>query len=357
MKNKAFILTFFFFLSFQQGENSELKIENHATNKNKEFKIVGMKNESENTLLVIDDNMYQRRFMFSGKSIIGGVYLDSELTSLYPGFDILSSIYFTKPQESEHCLIIGLGAGIVDRSFRRFGLVCDIVEIDNEVVFMAEKYFGWNKPPPSHLFIQDAHQFLTDYTKKRAGYYNFIIHDIFSGGSTASHLMTTQVFHQIKQLLKPDGVLVLNFYGFSYSSEIISASSTRAVDCTLKSVFPIVYAYQDVPFEIKSSQFTPPLVNIQFFASCSPFQFHFPEQWIANRENFSMWSEKWIQLHFLDWKWEWTSFNNSLHNCEFLIEESTTKQFSIMQDSIQLEDLRKIENILPPKIWNLINTF
>ena len=70
--------------------------------------------------------------------------------------------------------------------------------------------------------------------------YDFIIHDCFTGGTEPTHMLTLEMLQQLRGLLSEQGVLALNYVGFT------KGEGTRAVASvykTLKQVLPNVSVF------------------------------------------------------------------------------------------------------------------
>ncbi len=129
----------------------------------------------------------------------------------------------------EDVLCIGLGVGIVPGQFVKDGARVDVVEINPAVVPVAQKYFDC-PIDKLNLTIGDGREFLNKCRKK----YDAVILDAFLGDSSPSHLMTKEAFQAIRAVLKPDGVLVINTFGYlEPKRDFFTASLNK----TLKSVF------------------------------------------------------------------------------------------------------------------------
>jgi spermidine synthase len=132
-------------------------------------------------------------------------------------------------QRLDRVLVIGMGMGVVPRELARQGVTVDVVEINPAVVPVAEKYFDLD-PRAFRLVIGDGRQFLNTSTAQ----YDAVILDAFNGDSSPSHLMTREAFQAIRNVLGPDGVLVMNsFADLDPLNDFAAASLER----TLRSVF------------------------------------------------------------------------------------------------------------------------
>lgn len=106
------------------------------------------------------------------------------------------------------------------------------VDIDKTLKEISEKYFLKEELGPNKLFIPaEARAFLT-YTDKK---YDLIFLDTYQDLSgVPAHLVTREFFRQVRDALKPGGVMVGNFFASPSYSDVYS----RHLDNTLRSVFP-----------------------------------------------------------------------------------------------------------------------
>lgn len=151
----------------------------------------------------------------------------------------------------------------------RHNISTTFVEIDETVYDAARKYFALPEPEPGKLILQDARRWLRERASEgeaEAGkgettqgtskeLYDYVIHDVFSGGSLPSLLFTQQFWNNTKKVMKQDGVLAVvcpclgcphccllstqNFAGD------LKSPSSRAVIVTLESVFGHCRAFCD----------------------------------------------------------------------------------------------------------------
>lgn len=89
------------------------------------------------------------------------------------------------------------------------GVETDVVELDPVVYDYAKKYFGLK---PNHTaYIEDAISFVKRESNKEEDrkQYEFILHDVFTGGAVPASLFTAEFFTELQSLLTSDGVIAI----------------------------------------------------------------------------------------------------------------------------------------------------
>jgi SAM-dependent methyltransferase len=211
---------------------------------------------------VIDDRNRGVRFLRADHSIIGAEFTRDHS----PGFafiHLLESVRFLRPRAT-NMLEVGLGIGSLPMVLGRRGIKADIVEIDPAVVRFAQQYFGFSTRGEIH--VEDARTFLR-LTDQR---YDLIVHDTFTGGTTPDHLLSLEVLKRIHELLRPGGVLALNFVGYADGPQ---AEGTWAVARTVRAVFSKVRMFGDGPPQANPGEAR----NLVFFASDAAIEFNVPQ--------------------------------------------------------------------------------
>lgn len=89
----------------------------------------------------------------------------------------------------------------------RHGIQTDIVELDPAVYKYATEYFGLSKNHTAYL--EDAVGFIEREVAKGEKKYEYILHDVFTGGAVPASLFTLEVFEGLKALLAEDGVVAI----------------------------------------------------------------------------------------------------------------------------------------------------
>lgn len=81
------------------------------------------------------------------------------------------------------------------------------MEIDPIVYDYAVKYFGL---PANHtVAIEDAVSYTARIAQDQAEGFDYIIHDVFTGGAEPIPLFTLEFLQSLSTLLKPNGVVAI----------------------------------------------------------------------------------------------------------------------------------------------------
>jgi len=97
-----------------------------------------------------------------------------------------------------------LGIGVTAKALHKHGVNITAVEIDPVVHHFAEKYFGLPK-----LRGNTVHQDGRRYLERSKEKWDYIVHDVFSGGRVPDHLFTIEMWTSVRTKLEQNGVLVV----------------------------------------------------------------------------------------------------------------------------------------------------
>ncbi|KAI0375810.1 S-adenosyl-L-methionine-dependent methyltransferase [Pilatotrama ljubarskyi] len=253
-------------------------------------------------------HMDHLRYLRAGHSLLGGVWVGPRAQaedptmllkdeagetlgdSIYSAFVLQEAARLVKKPGNgtpKNALMIGLGTGIAATSFMRHNLDTTIIEIDPAVYDAAHRFFGLPSPRPEKLFIQDARPWVrnrsatlvesatatapvaeADVTSPEL--FDIVVHDCFSGGGVPSHLYTQEFWSDLKNIVRPDGVVAVNFAG------MLESASGKAIVSTLQASFPRCRGFYDSlePSHNVTSEF----LNWVFFCTLSsdPLEFRRP---------------------------------------------------------------------------------
>lgn len=140
----------------------------------------------------------------------------------------------------------GLGIGTSPKAFIEHGINTTIVELDPVVHEFATRYF--ELPPKHHAYLQDALSFVDKFSKSAPGVYDYIVHDVFTGGAEPTALFTLEFLQGLNKQLKDDGVIAIN-----YAADL-SLPVPKIVVRTILEVFPTCRIFRDEQTEDASNE-------------------------------------------------------------------------------------------------------
>ncbi|EPS34858.1 hypothetical protein PDE_09822 [Penicillium oxalicum 114-2] len=195
---------------------------------------------------------------------------------IYAVFVMLEAVRLVKMEHGESrldagskALVIGLGIGTTPAAFNKHGIDTTVVEIDPVVHKFATEYF--NYPSNGVTVIDDATRFVQKAQKSSNTQYDYIVHDVFTGGAEPAELFTYEFLQNLNSLLRDDGVIAINYAGD------LNLYPTGLIARTIQTVFPScrIFREQLPTDENDTSDFT----NMVFFckkSSATPLEFRDP---------------------------------------------------------------------------------
>ncbi|MBD3349372.1 MAG: methyltransferase domain-containing protein [Candidatus Eisenbacteria bacterium] len=175
------------------------------------------------------------RFMLIDGGVQSGIDTRNGLCAVQYPYMIETLAYRIRP-EGERALVIGLGAGIIPEAMDRWGVESDVIEIDPKVVAMAEEHFGFD-PGEYGVRVADGRRFLED-TEER---YDYVVLDAFAGEMVPVHLLSEEAFEAARDVLRPGGLLLLNYVGYRSGPGSRVAAS---IELSLEAAFEHVRAFE-----------------------------------------------------------------------------------------------------------------
>lgn len=103
--------------------------------------------------------------------------------------------------------ISGLGTGSAPKAYIKHGINTTIVELDPVVHEFATKYFELPANHTAHL--TDAVPWVDRISKSQPESFDYIIHDVFTGGAEPTPLFTLEFLQGLSNLLKEDGSIAI----------------------------------------------------------------------------------------------------------------------------------------------------
>jgi spermidine synthase len=120
---------------------------------------------------------------------------------------MFAGVAFTEPHD---VLVVGLGGGILPRHLRHYypQARIDNVEIDPDVISVAQQFFDFRTDPLMTAVAQDGRVFI----KRTPRRYDIVFLDAFNGLEIPFHLKTREFLQEVQRVLKPGGVIVSNLH-------------------------------------------------------------------------------------------------------------------------------------------------
>ena len=131
---------------------------------------------------------------------------------------------------------LGAGALSVPRyiAHTRPGSRSQVIEWEQELVNLVREHIPWDPSWSIRVRYGDARESLGSLPTGLVGSVDLVVVDLFSGSSTPSHLTTLEFYQEIRPLLRPDGLIVINVVDGK------PQDFTRAQCRTLKEAFGFV---------------------------------------------------------------------------------------------------------------------
>lgn len=174
---------------------------------------------------VLESTSLHYRVLRCDHSLLGGEWLltPSRIQNekwqvnepIYAVFEMLEAVRLLElvpqiPDSEATALVIGLGIGTAPKALLEHGIHTSIVELDPVVHRFATNYFSL---PLNHTaIISDAvHWVSTSHVSDLK--YDYILHDVFTGGAEPLALFTHEFLTNLRALLTPNGVIAINYAG------------------------------------------------------------------------------------------------------------------------------------------------
>jgi spermidine synthase len=101
-----------------------------------------------------------------------------------------------------------MGGGTLVQRLQALQFQMDVVEIDRRIHEVAVGYFGLD--PNLFVHIDDARHFV----RINDNSYDLVIYDVFKGEEAPAHILTLESVNETKAILDPEGMIIINFYGY-----------------------------------------------------------------------------------------------------------------------------------------------
>jgi len=170
--------------------------------------------------------------------------------------------YMVDQPRAASALIIGLAGGMTASLLMHYEMDVEAVEIDPEIIAIARQWFSYTGP----AVAADGRQYIEDCRKT----YDFCVIDTYSGDVFPFYLASVEAFSAAKKVLKPSGVLAINYIGEPKGEAFASLYRT------LREVFPNILALK--------GEYSDDVQTITVFASAEPLSIR--NRWVDSLWNF-----------------------------------------------------------------------
>ena len=212
------------------------------------YTLIERRESNTGYISVLEDNQNKFRVMRCDHSLLGGEWIMPEDTAgkrkvaepVYAVFTMLEAVRLVQREAqtgTQKALNIGLGVGTAPAALLAHGIETTIIELDPVVHEFATNHF--NLPRNHTAWIGDAVAVLESVKDQRQAHYDYIIHDVFTGGAEPVDLFTIEFLTTLNSILKEDGVIAINYAGD------LALSSTSLVYRTILEVFPSCRVFRE----------------------------------------------------------------------------------------------------------------
>lgn len=236
---------------------------------------------------VLDNTELGFRAMRCDHSLLGGEWIRQPSDynprvsdPIYAVFTMLEAVRLVehdpevvrKEDDDSNALVIGLGIGTTPAALIQHGIDTTVVEIDPVVYNFAVQYF---KFPPNHTAVIDDATVFVETARHESKKFDYIVHDVFTGGIEPVELFTLEFMQGLDALLEDDGVVAINYAGD------ISLPGAGIVIRTIKAVFPECRIFRENDGSEPPAEETLEFINMVVFCKKSrtgPLTFRQPKE-------------------------------------------------------------------------------
>lgn len=213
-----------------------------------DYSLLERKESVTGYISVLEDNQRGFRVMRCDHSLLGGEWkmppgkgtvrqVGEPIYAIFAMLEAVRLVDTSSPDAEKTALNIGLGVGTAPSAMIAHGVNTTVVEIDPVVHEFAVKYF--DLPSNHRYYMGDAVAAASDIDSFPPDSYDYIIHDVFTGGAEPVELFTAEFLSGLHKLLKADGVIAINYAGD------LAMPAASIVYTTVTSVFPSCRVFRE----------------------------------------------------------------------------------------------------------------
>ncbi|TGZ83950.1 S-adenosyl-L-methionine-dependent methyltransferase [Ascodesmis nigricans] len=238
--------------------------------------LIARKESLTGYISVLDNTDINYRVLRCDHSLLGGEWqqppkgyswpADKDFREpVYAVFVIMEAVRLIDPppkgddNHNHKALAIGLGIGTSVDALIRHGIETDIVELDPVVYEYAQDYFFLSKNHTAYL--EDATEFVARETEKRVARYDYVLHDVFTGGAVPAGLFTREFLMGLERMMADDGVIAINWAGD------LNALESQMVVRTMQSVFKGCRSFREYAEKAEGQKEDEDFINMVTFCT------------------------------------------------------------------------------------------
>ncbi|KAI1434761.1 S-adenosyl-L-methionine-dependent methyltransferase [Xylaria sp. CBS 124048] len=244
------------------------------------------------------------------------------------------------PDHKAHALNIGLGIGTTPSALISHGINTTIVEIDPIVYKFAKKYFGL--PAKHNAIIADVVSWSQLHAPALHEHFDYIVHDVFTGGAEPVDLFTDTFLKGLEHMLKPTGVVVINYAGD------FTLPPLSIVVNTINDIFPScrVFRENEAPPKGKVETEGRDFDNVMIFCTKTDDKITFREPVESD------YLKSISRRQFLVPKYEVPLSDLSPRDEVGILRANETAKLSKWHDQSALRHWEVMREVIPTEIWN-----
>ncbi|KAI1826759.1 S-adenosyl-L-methionine-dependent methyltransferase [Xylaria intraflava] len=298
---------------------------------------------------VLDSYVNGYRVMRCDHSLLGGEWTKFGrrivAEPVYSVFTQLEAIRLVQvpgkvPDHEAHALNIGLGIGTTPSALIFHGIDTTIVEIDPVVYKFAGQYFGL---PQNHTaVIEDVVSWSQLNAPALHERFDYIVHDVFTGGAEPVDLFTDTFLKGLKHILKPTGVIVINYAGD------FTLPPLSIVVNTVREIFPScrIFRENEAPSEDKVEKEGHDFDNVMIFCTKAEGEITF------RKPVESDYLQSISRMHYLVPRYEVPLSAFSTRDEVGILRANETAKLSKWHDQSALRHWDVMRVVMPSEIWN-----
>ncbi|KAG9249957.1 S-adenosyl-L-methionine-dependent methyltransferase [Emericellopsis atlantica] len=195
-------------------------------------------------------------------TVVQGIQVAEPIYGVFAMLEAVRLVDIVKVKDEDaSALVVGLGIGTTPSALVTHGIDTTVVEIDPVVHEFAAKYFDLKENNPPVLVDAVSH---TAGLVEQGKTYDYIIHDVFTGGAEPVDLFTLEFLQGLSDLLTPDGVVAINYAGD------FSLPAPKIVVKTITTVFPTCRIFRESPAPVDLPLGQPDFTNMVIFCLKAP---------------------------------------------------------------------------------------